>query len=177
MSIICTSHCEADLIKAAFLLAFSGFFRVGELTVGPKGDQIHTVKIKNVKLFSNHFEIFLVSSKTDQIGTGTTISLSAKAEKDNCPLAILIKYLKGRPAGNGPLFCHFDSKPLTRYQFSSVLKHNLAVLSISGAQFTSHSFRIGMAATCAMEGVPEDQIKTLGRWKSGAYFRYIRISI
>ena len=85
MSIICTSHCEADLIKAAFLLAFSGFFRVGELTVGPKGDQIHTVKIENVKLFSNHFEIFLVSSKTDQIGTGTTISISA--EKDNCPLA------------------------------------------------------------------------------------------
>ena len=63
LSIICTSHYEADLIKAAFLLAFNGFFRVGELTVGPKGDQIHTVKIENVKLFSNHFETFLVSSK------------------------------------------------------------------------------------------------------------------
>ena len=117
------------------------------------------MKIKNVKLFSNHFEIFLVSSKTDQIGTGTTISLSA--EKDNCPLANLIKYLKGRPAGNGSLFCHFDSKPLTRYQFSSVLKHSMVVLSVSGAQFTSHSFRIGMAATCAMDGVPDYQIKTL----------------
>lgn len=62
------------------------------------------MKIENVKLFSNHFEIFLVSSKTDQIGTVTTISISAKAEKGNCPLANLIKYLKGRPVGNGRYF-------------------------------------------------------------------------
>jgi hypothetical protein len=63
LSIICTSHYEADLFKAAFLLAFHGFFRVRELTVGPKGDQIHTVKIENVKLFSNQLIFFLVSSK------------------------------------------------------------------------------------------------------------------
>ena len=63
LSIICTSHYEADLFKVAFLLAFHGFFRVGELTVGPKGDQIHTVKIENVKLFSNQLIFFLVSSK------------------------------------------------------------------------------------------------------------------
>ena len=58
LSIICTSHYEADLFKAAFLLAFHGFFRVRELTVGPKGDQIHTVKIENVKLFSNQLFFF-----------------------------------------------------------------------------------------------------------------------
>ena len=33
---------------------------------------------------------------------------------------------------------------------------------------------IGMATTCAMEGEHDDQIKTLGRWKSWAYLRYIR---
>ena len=75
------------------------------------------------------------------------------------------------------LFCHFDSKPFNRDQFSSVLKHSLAVLGVSGAQFTSHSFRIGMATICAMEGVPDNQIKTLGCWKSGEYLRYIRIPI
>ena len=58
LSIICTSHYEADLFRAAFLLAFHGFFRVGELTVGPKGDHIQRVNIENVKLVSNHFEIF-----------------------------------------------------------------------------------------------------------------------
>jgi hypothetical protein len=88
--------------------------------------------------------------------------VSAKAEKGNWPLANLIKYLKGRPVDNGRLFCHFDSKPLTRYQLSSVLKHSLTVLGISGAQFASYSLRIGMATTCAMEMVPDDHIKTLG---------------
>ena len=165
LSIICTSNYETDLFRAAFLLAFHGFFRVGELTVGHKGDHIQRLIIENVKLVSNYFEIFLVSSKTDQIGTGTTISISAKAEQDNLPLASLIKYLKGRPAGNGSLFCHFDSKPLTRYQFSSVLKHSLVVLSVSGAQFTSHSLRIGMATTYAMEGAPDDQkVRPLEIW-------------
>lgn len=84
------------------------------------------------------------------------VSISPNAEKGNCPLANLIKYLKGRHVGNGPLFCHFNSKPLTRYQFSFVLKHILAVVGVRGAQFTSHSFRIDMATTCAMEGVHDD---------------------
>ena len=29
--------------------------------------------------------------------------------------------------------------------------------------------------TCVIAGIPDEQIKTLGRWKSGAYLRYIRI--
>jgi hypothetical protein len=32
-----------------------------------------------------------------------------------------------------------------------------------------------MATTGAIEGMSDDQIKELGRWKSNAFLRYIRI--
>jgi site-specific recombinase XerD len=68
-----------------------------------------------------------------------------------------------RPSGGGPLFGHFDRSPLTRYQFTSVMKKCLHTLGIEETQYASHSFRIGMATTCAMKGVSDDQIKMYGR--------------
>jgi hypothetical protein len=51
----------------------------------------------------------------------------------------------------------------------------LHTLCIEEAQYASHSFIIGMATTCAMKEVSDEQIKIDGRWKSDAYARYIRI--
>ncbi|XP_074657153.1 uncharacterized protein LOC141910317 [Tubulanus polymorphus] len=44
------------------------------------------------------------------------------------------------------------------------------------ASYTSHSFRIGAATNAATNGVPEPVIRELGRWKSDAFKRYIRIN-
>lgn len=172
---ICSNSYEAKLFKAAFSLAFYGFFRVGEVTVCKMDKQSHTNKVGNVKLSSDNIEIFLSLSKTDQFGKGTTICISEQKVKAYCPVNNLGAFLQSRPSGDGPLFCHFDMKPLTRYQFSSVLKKSLSVSGVPNSRFTSHSFRIGMATSCAMEGMPDEQIMKLGRWKSEAYMRYIRI--
>jgi hypothetical protein len=43
------------------------------------------------------------------------------------------------------------------------------------AILSSHSFRIGMATQCAMDGYPDEQIMRFGRWRSNVYLRYIRI--
>ena len=40
--------------------------------------------------------------------------------------------------------------------------------------FAGHSFRIGAATTAAQCGIQNALIKTLGRWESSAYTRYIR---
>ena len=84
-------------------------------------------------------------------------------------------YLKDRPSITGPLFCHFEGTPLSKYQFSALLKKALLFLRIDQSGFKSHSFRIGMATTCSLEGMSDQQIKLRGRWKSAAYTRYIRI--
>ena len=40
----------------------------------------------------------------------------------------------------------------------------------------THSFRIGAAKHAAKIGKSDDEIMTMGRWKSDSYKRYIRIN-
>ncbi|MCP3891681.1 MAG: hypothetical protein GY702_22850 [Desulfobulbaceae bacterium] len=40
-----------------------------------------------------------------------------------------------------------------------------------------HSARIGAATFAAMQGVPEAQIKTFGRWGSSSFQGYIRVPV
>ena len=117
----------------------------------------------------------MVTSKTEQFGKGVSIHISAQASKTLCPVFNLKKFLNSRSLFGGPLFCHFDCNPLTRYQFAAILKKSLSLLGVDHSHMTSHSFSIGMATTCVIAGIPDEQIKTLGRWKSGTYLRYIGI--
>ena len=43
-----------------------------------------------------------------------------------------------------------------------------------GKDYTGHGFRMGAATTAARVGIPDNMIKTLGRWSSEAYRLYIR---
>ena len=41
---------------------------------------------------------------------------------------------------------------------------------------TPHSFRIGAATFAATQGYTAQQIQAMGRWKSSAFQRYVRVS-
>ena len=59
-------------------------------------------------------------------------------------------------------------RPLSKHTFSALLNKSLAGLGLAEAHFKSHSFRIGIATILAMEGMPDENIKFLGRWKSNS---------
>ena len=59
----------------------------------------------------------------------------------------IINCLQARPDVPGFLFCHYSGKPLSRYQFSSVLSKTLNLLGIDSKLYQSHIFRIGSATT------------------------------
>lgn len=173
LPIVCKSSYEAILFKSAFSLAFHGLFRIGEITVNTHRAQ-HTVMFKNVTIKDSLLSLRLSSSKTDQTGKGVTILIKSLGN-DNCPVILLKQFLDIRPCKEGTLFCHFDGSDLTRYQFVSVLKKALSTINIDPDRFSSHSFRIGAATSLSMRGVPDDVIMKLGRWKSQAFRRYIRL--
>jgi len=178
LPLICNSIYETCLFKAAFTLAFFGFLRIGEFALTTKSAQHKLLQLADVKITSTLPPVAKVRvrfSKTDQLGRGTTLQISANVDGQLCPVQSLIDFMSQRGEHAGQFFCHFDKSPLTRYQVQSILKRALTSLGFTGAHFNTHSFRIGSATTAAGNSISEDQLKVMGRWNSAAYKAYIRI--
>lgn len=174
---ICHDTYETKLFRAAYLLAFFGFLRIGEFALST-GNGVHSIlQVTDVQFQANYSKLLVLikSSKTDQDRKGVSLVID-RIEGILCPVAGLIDYLAVRPKIKGPLFIHLGKNPLTRYQFSAILEKALHVLGVEG-HYRAHSFRIG-AATLAFEaGCTQDLIMEAGRWKSRAYRTYIRCPI
>ncbi|XP_076075986.1 uncharacterized protein LOC143046807 [Mytilus galloprovincialis] len=171
---VCKNKYEAFLFSAVFSVAFFGLLRVGEITTSSViiGSNL---TIFDILVRRKVLELRVRWSKTDQKGKSVTL-LIAENGKNYCPVRLINEYLKVRPTcNNTDLFIHYIGMPLTRYQFSSILEKALHFLHISKGHFRSHSFRIGGATELARQGVSEEVIMRLGRWKSHAYSRYIRL--
>lgn len=176
LQLVCKNNYECSLFAAAYSLAFFGFFRVGEIAVSNKKGIDKVVGIQDISLnrMEGHLTISLRYSKTDQTGNGVSIRL-VKSETRVCPVKNTALFLDFRPDITGQFLCHVNGTPLTRYQFTSVLKKAIGFSNPLLSQYKAHSFRIGAATTAAKMGYSVDTIKTAGRWKSDAYKSYIRL--
>jgi hypothetical protein len=70
-----------------------------------------------------------------------------------------------------------ESLPLFQFESGAPLTHAISTQFASGLDetlYASHSFRIGAATAAGSAGLPTWLIKTLGRWSSDCYERYIR---
>ncbi|KAJ8319735.1 hypothetical protein KUTeg_002713 [Tegillarca granosa] len=147
---VCTNLYEAKLFSCAFSLAFFGFMRIGEFAQTNRQATNNVLQLDDVILDEIHERVILRfrHSKTDQYGKGVTVEIP-KTGKIYCPFMSLKHYLGARPSVPGILFCHFGGDPLTRYQFSSVLRKTLSFFNIEFKYYKSHSFRIGAATTAS----------------------------
>ncbi|CAC5391515.1 unnamed protein product [Mytilus coruscus] len=119
-------------------------------------------------------------SKTDPFRMGVDIQLH-KLNHDSCPFKALHDYLIVRKTmfkfqNNSALFIDESGKALEREFFISKLKHLLGICGYNPQSFNGHSFRIGAATTAGKSNIEDHLIKTLGRWNSNSYCRYIRTS-
>ncbi len=80
-----------------------------------------------------------------------------------------------RGSFQGPFFCLPDRRPLTRDILVVHLRGALQAAGLDPGKFAGHSFRIGAATTAAARGLEDSLIRTLGRWHSSAYLRYLQI--
>jgi hypothetical protein len=177
LSSICFSSYEALLFAPAFTFAFHGFLRVGEIVYTKPGQAHQIIGLKDVTVVKvddlQSIKVRINHSKKEQIGKGVFIYINETRTKI-CPLEFFNKYIAERPSINGPLFCHFNGKPMSRYQLVSVLNKALEVLGIDASDYNSHSFRIGAASLAAAQIISNEEIMKLGRWKSNAFKSYIR---
>jgi len=177
LPVTCTNMYESSLFTAAFTTAFFGFLRVGELTVTSPFLRERVVSIDDVLLDrpTGSLHLRIRGSKTDQDGQGHVIKMH-KTGKPLCPILSFEQFIIRRPNLQGPLFCHLNGTPVTRTQFSLVLKKALSSLQIDYGKYNTHSFRIGAATTAAMVGYTTEEIMAAGRWKSKAVESYVKIS-
>ena len=92
-----------------------------------------------------------------------------------CPLTAMLSYLVVRGKFEGPLFVWKDGLFLTQANFVAAVKKACEAAGMDAMEFNGHNFRIGAATTVASRGMEDCVIKTLGRWESDAYQRYIKI--
>lgn len=165
-------------LQCMCLLAFYGFLRCSEFTVRSLKAPFQFLRIRDISFSEDKsmFTLFLASSKTDPFKTGTSILYYSN---DNlCPVTSMYTYItkyRKQPLDSGaPLFLDFKKQPFSREVFITYLRDILSRLGYQESNYCGHSFRIGAATSAAAAGIEDHLIKTLGRWNSSCYARYIR---
>lgn len=92
-----------------------------------------------------------------------------------CPVELLLGYLTLRGDRPGPLCLNLDNSPVSRSFFTDLLSLSIQSCGLHPTRYKGHSFRIGAASYAADRGMSDAQIRALGRWKSNAFLKYIRI--
>ena len=160
-------HYYIVLLKAMMVTAFYAFLRPGEMT-----KSIHNLQFDNILLKSN---VVVINFQSFKHCNGNKVTLEIHADNTcTCPVFHLGNYIDARGNKPGPLFCHPDKLPISYYQFSRWLQQLLRNCSIQG-KINCHSFRIGATSLACIRGCSDNLIRQMGRWRSNAYLKYIRI--
>ena len=175
---VCNSPYECSLFKAAYLVSYFGLMRVSEVVFTNQLHEDRPLFNSDIQVMkgSKALRITIRFSKTNQRGPPTTLRIPASGDPTLCIVAAVLDYIRYRPMGPKYFFCHANGYPLTRSQFSGVLAKTMRSLGLPTQIYTAHSFRIGRASVLAAQGISNEVIKRLGRWKSDVFERYIRLN-
>ncbi|XP_052098932.1 uncharacterized protein LOC127733656 [Mytilus californianus] len=170
------------MLRTACIVAFYGFLRCGEFTVSKASqfDPDINLCIEDVVFHTDLVVLKLKQSKTDPFRKGINIQLH-KLGQLICPYTILLEYIQIRKEFSpinqtDPLFITIDKKPLERQYFLTCIKKVLDICGFNSSHYNGHSFRIGAATSAGKAKIEDHLIKTLGRWSSDSYIRYIRVT-
>ena len=175
---------ESTVIRAAFTLAFAAFLRVGEFTYkeadkdlgGTFSKWFLTKSCIRLSRTRDYLELNLPSSKTDPFREGIKLTIAASYD-NGCPVRAMRVFLANdthRPQ-SAPLFRIGKETQLAfsrEYVFRTLQQQAIAA-GLDQGNWNGHSFRRGAATWAAEVGIPENEIQTLGRWRSDAYKVYI----
>ena len=164
---------KGAMLKAASSCGVYGLFRAGEITF--KGVKYPILRRADVTWLDNAVKITLNNSKTDYLRRGVTVRLAANGST-SCPIKLLRDAWDRAPnqCPDAAVFQDHRGAPLRYKSLLRAIRTAVADLGLTGT-YGGHSLRAGGATTLALMGYPDSLIKILGRWKSLAYQRYIKL--
>ena len=156
--------------------AFFAFLRVGEITICPRSPfalQIEQlVKLEDQAGGILGLKITFRDFKHSYNKGDVSLTLSCRS--DICPVQILLDYLSLRGFSNGPLFMTPNGTAVSRHSFTHILSLVFQRCGLDSSKYKGR-FRIGAATFAAENGFSDVQIRAMGRWKSDAFRKYIRV--
>ena len=177
----------AILYQAILSTMYFGLFGVSEVATGA-----HPILARDVQVGTNKCKMLFIlrSSKTHAKNMPPQqIKISAKKDKrhindadgglplEQCPYMILDTYSKkcgGYIEDNEPFFVFHDRSPVQPRHVAIWLTIVLRKCGFDHRYYGTHSLRAGQSCDLYKLGVPIEDIKKIGRWKSNAIFRYLK---
>ncbi|XP_069102502.1 uncharacterized protein [Argopecten irradians] len=168
------------MFRAIFTTAFYALARIGELLAFTKPQSERVLQLEDVSFEVKNdqaVKVHLVfkNFKHNISQQPHSVPIVALPRHPFCPVQALHAYVKQRGASSGCLFIDKLSNPLSRRRFESLVHDCLLTCGLDASRYKGHSFRIGGAShassTCNFS---DSQLRTLGRWKTDAFKKYIR---
>ena len=171
---------KAALFSAAYLITFHAFLRIGEITCRSKKQSSTVLQFQDCTLVPStlgacSLQITLRHFKGNTGCQPFSIVIPSSPDPRFCPVSHFQNFTALRGSTPGPLMVWQDGSPLSRSSFSKQLQATLSHANIHTPNIKAHSFRIGAATTACALGFSDQDIQKMGRWKSDAFKRYIRI--
>ena len=174
------SEFDNIMLWAACCMCYFGFLRSGEVCTpsDTQYDPSTHLAFTDISVDSNEhtscIAVKIKASKTDPFRQGVTVYLGATGT-NLCPVKAILAYIAVRGSAPGPFFHFNNGRFLTRDRLVKELRAALSKAHLDPDLYAGHSFRIGAATVAHAQGIDDSMIMTLGRWKSNAYQRYIKI--
>lgn len=143
---VCSSPYECILFRALFTVAFWGALHTEEIVANQRNVvQPKLLYLSDLQLTGWSANLCL---HTSQIGQERSlVQLGLSREMWICPVEALRVYVAARPQGEGPLFVHLDSRPVTKREFLTVFRRALGLAGRPPNHYGVHSFWLGALVT------------------------------
>ena len=177
----CPRFADSVTMKAIFLTAFFGFFRISNLVPHSISTYDPSRQFSGGDIFfEKKFVKMLVKwSKTLQSRDEVKIiTLPKLPDQVICPyLALRAVIQKYCPTKNQPLFQTYSnqkSQPMTDSRVRKTLSRIIHLMGLSKGFYTFHTFRRSGASLAYQAQVPVNDIKDHGTWTSDCVWTYIQ---
>ena len=165
------------LYQSILLLAYHGFFRIGEILPSQHACVAKVVQRDHIAISESSVILKLFNYKTRRSQKPLLITVKATNSRF-CPVRKLKSYLSMRGNKIGPLFLHWNGKPVLKSHFNFTFKSLLSWGDFPTSVYKPHSLQIGACSQAILSGVPQEVVMEMGRWQSySAFKRYVRLQM